>query len=310
MSAEARMDEILKDTNEVHPQLLLKGLKPAKPFFIGIDSDGCVFDTMVIKQMECFCPSLIKNFELQLIADYVRETWEFVSLYSKNRGANRFIALVETIKLLGDRPEVRAFKDVLPDLTPVVEWINNETRLGNPALKKYASETANPIIDKALCWSLESNEMMVKSVGGVSPFDNVIQALEKIHEKADAVVVSQCAGEVLEFEWDNHEMGGLVYGIAGQEYGSKTEQLAIAAVGKYPAKQILMIGDAPGDKKAAENNGVLFFPIIPGQEVGSWKRFDEEGLDRFLQGRFAGAYQRALIEEYDDHLADVPPWSK
>ena len=31
-------------------------LKPRYDFFIGIDSDGCAFDTMEIKHKECFCP--------------------------------------------------------------------------------------------------------------------------------------------------------------------------------------------------------------------------------------------------------------
>ena len=35
------------------PVAKLKELRPTKEFFIGIDSDGCVFDTMEIKQKEC-----------------------------------------------------------------------------------------------------------------------------------------------------------------------------------------------------------------------------------------------------------------
>jgi len=31
------------------PAQVLKGFKPGKDFFIGIDSDGCVFDSMEIK---------------------------------------------------------------------------------------------------------------------------------------------------------------------------------------------------------------------------------------------------------------------
>ena len=52
-----------------------------------------------------------------------------------------------------------------------------------------------------------------------------------------------------------------------------------------------MIGDAPGDYKAAVANDALFFPINPGAEEASWKRFYEEGIDRFLAGTFAGEYQ-------------------
>ncbi|HYW94004.1 MAG TPA: hypothetical protein VE870_00285, partial [Bacteroidales bacterium] len=99
------------------PHDLLNKLQPGKPFFIGIDSDGCAFDTMEIKQKECFCPNLIKSFELQKISKYARETWEFVNLYSTTRGINRFLALIETFRLLSERPEVKARGMELPDLS-------------------------------------------------------------------------------------------------------------------------------------------------------------------------------------------------
>ena len=35
----------------------LADLKPHGGFFVGIDSDGCAFDTMEIKHKECFCPN-------------------------------------------------------------------------------------------------------------------------------------------------------------------------------------------------------------------------------------------------------------
>ena len=43
----------------------LKAFRPRHEFFVGIDSDGCVFDTMEIKHKECFCPAFIKHFGLQ-----------------------------------------------------------------------------------------------------------------------------------------------------------------------------------------------------------------------------------------------------
>ena len=39
-------------------------LKPTKEFFVGIDSDGCAFDSMEIKHKECFIPNFIKHFGL------------------------------------------------------------------------------------------------------------------------------------------------------------------------------------------------------------------------------------------------------
>ena len=64
-----------------------------------------------------------------------------------------------------------------------------------------------------------------------------------------------------------------------------------------------MIGDAPGDLKAAKEAGALFFPILPGREDESWHKFYDEGFPRFLGNTFAGEYQEALLAEFDSSLA-------
>ncbi len=69
-----------------------------------------------------------------------------------------------------------------------------------------------------------------------------------------------------------------------------------------------MIGDAPGDFNAAKPNHCLFFPINPGDEETSWQRFYEEGIDKFLSGTFAGAYQQDLLAEFDRYLPEKPTW--
>src|SRR5688500_19059958 len=86
----------------------LREFKPTKDFFIGIDSHGCVFDSMEIKHKECFTPMFIKHFHLQAVSKYAREVWEFVNLYSKTRGANRFPALARSLNLLRERGPVKA----------------------------------------------------------------------------------------------------------------------------------------------------------------------------------------------------------
>jgi hypothetical protein len=88
--------------------------------------------------------------------------------------------------------------------------------------------------------------------------------------------------------------------------GTKQESLALAR--HYDAGKTLMIGDAPGDHKAAAANDTLFFPINPGAEEASWQRLYDEGLDRFLNGTFAGDYQQQLLEEFDRYLPEQPPW--
>ena len=122
------------------------------------------------------------------------------------------------------------------------------------------------------------------------------------------MVVSQTPTEALEREWAEHHIAKMVRMIAGQEMGTKTEHLKFAAVGKYAPDKILMIGDAPGDYKAAKANNALFFPIVPGQEEKSWKQFHDEAIEKFFDGTFAGGYAEKLLEEFDSSLPEKPSW--
>lgn len=290
------------------PQQLLKDIKQEKEFFIGIDSDGCVFDTMEIKQKECFCPNFIKYWNLQIISRYARETWEFVNLYSKTRGYNRFLALIEAITLLQDRFEVKTRKAKLPDMKPIIEWTKKESKLGNPALEKYTSTINEPILNRALNWSKAVNEDIKELVKGIPPFPYVKESLEKIIKNADSIVVSQTPVEALTREWEENDLEKFVRFIAGQEYGTKAEHIALGAKGKYPDNKILMIGDAYGDYKAAKSNEVLFYPVNPGHEEESWERFYKEALDKFFNGTYKGDYEKSLIDEFDTYLPELPPW--
>ena len=292
------------------PHKVLQDLKPEKEFFIGIDSDGCAFDTMEIKHKECFCPTTIKYWDLQKVSKYARDAWDFVNLYSKSRGCNRFHALIQVLDLLRERKEVIARGANIPEILEVKEWVKKESKLGNPALEKYAAEVRNPVINQALQWSKAINVAIEDMVHDIPPFPFMRESLEKMIQKADAMVVSQTPGEALEREWKEHNIDKHVRIICGQEYGTKTEHLKYGAKGKYPDNKILMIGDAPGDMKAAKSNGVLFFPVNPGHEEDSWERFYKEALDKFFNGKYEGAYENSLIEEFNKYLPDSPPWKK
>ena len=45
-------------------------------FFVGIDSDGCAFDTMEIKHKECFIPNIINSWDLQSVSRFARQAAE------------------------------------------------------------------------------------------------------------------------------------------------------------------------------------------------------------------------------------------
>lgn len=290
------------------PAKVLKELKPKHKFFIGIDSDGCAFDTMEIKHKECFIPNIIKYWNLQAVSKYAREAAEFVNLYSKWRGINRFPALVMAFDLLKDRKEVRKRNVIIPEVKELREFIDSGLPLGNPSLKKVVESNGSPVLKMALEWSEAVNLAIADMVSGIPPFPYVRESLEKLESVADMIVVSATPGEALNKEWSENGIEKYVREIAGQEMGSKKEHLALAAVGKYEPDHILMIGDAPGDMKAAKENNALFYPIVPGEEDESWQRFFEESADVFMEGRYAGEYEERLIQEFLDHLPEIPPW--
>ena len=287
---------------------VLKNLQPEKKFFVGIDSDGCAFPTMELKHKECFIPNIVKYYGLQQVSKYIREAAEFVNLYSKWRGINRFPALIKAVELISERPEVQKSGVKLPDLSEVQKWIDTGVALGNPALEAEVKANGNPDLTKCLEWSKAVNASVDWMVEGCGPFAYMRESLEKIGEQADIVVVSATPVPALEKEWNEHDVAKYVRVIAGQEMGSKKEHLALAAKGKYDPDKILMVGDAPGDMRAAKANDALFFPINPGHEEKSWQRMHEEAFDKFVAGEYAGAYEAKLIEEFEALLPDTPTW--
>ncbi len=289
---------------------MLAEMQPQYPFFVGIDSDGCAFDSMEIKHKECFCPNTIKHWNLQPVSKYAREAVEFVNLYSKWRGINRWPALLMVFDLLGEREEVKARQAEVTRAPKLRQFIASGHPLSSDGLRAYMAEHPDPELNRAWAWTTGVNAAIADLVRGVPPFPYVRESLELLEKQADVVVVSATPGEALIREWEEHDIARYARVIAGQEMGSKKQHLALAARGKYRPDHILMIGDAPGDMEAARANGALFFPINPGHEEESWERFYEEGLGRFMAGEFGGAYEAALVAEFEKLLPGVPPWKR
>lgn len=286
----------------------IRNFPKSRDFLICIDSDGCAFDAMEIKHKECFAPNFINHWNLQPVAKYAREVWEFVNLYSETRGCNRFQAVIHALDLLAKRPEVIARGYQKPDLTALRTWVAEEKFLGNPALEQAVKRTGDPILTQALNWSYGVNRYVAEIVRGVPPFPSVRAALQKAFAVADLMVVSATPGEALIREWHEHDLARFMKVIAGQEAGTKADHISIAKDGRYDAKKVLKIGDALGDLQAAKANDVCFFPIYPGQEEESWQAFIDEGLERFLEGNFTGEYENERIATFCKLLPSSPPW--
>lgn len=281
-------------------------ISPKHKFLVGIDSDGCAFDTMELKHKECFIPQIINHYNLQAISKYAREAAEFVNLYSKSRGINRFPALIEALEWLQKRPEVaaRGVKIEIPE--SLRSWVKTETKLGNPALEVKVKETGDKALTECLTWSKAVNKWIDDMVRHVPPFPYVRESLEKLSSQADLIVCSATPNAALKKEWNEHGIDKYITEICGQEVGTKKEILVNSQ--KYAANHTLMIGDAPGDYSAAKANNCLFYPINPGAEEASWERFYNESIAKFFDGSFAGDYQAKLLAEFDRYLPEKPSW--
>ena len=291
------------------PQAVLRNFQTRHPFFVGIDSDGCVFDSMEVKHKECFIPRFIEFYHLAGVAKYARECWEFANLYSKDRGVNRFPGLTKTLDLMAQRPEVKKRGAKLPAIPETRAWIKRESKLANPTLKLEVEATTNAELEHLLSWSVAVNESVDALVHNLPPFPFVRECLEFLQAKADTMVVSATPMKSLLKEWQEHGIDGMVDLIAGQEQGSKVEHLQLAAgPERYARDHVLMVGDAHGDRKAAEANGVLFYPINPGHEEASWERLYREALPHFFAGTYGGTYMAARIAEFEALLPAQPAW--
>ena len=294
----------------------LKDFKPKKKFFVGIDSDGCAFDSMGIKQRECFCPWMIGYFGLQPVAQAARECKDFADLFSNTRGANRHKTIKRILaELLPSHPMVKERNFKVPQFPHYFAWVDDpKSVLSDDGLKQAIEKATDPAakreLELVLAWSQRVNWAIKEIVKQMPPFPYVRESLEKIGPLADVIVVSATPGEALIREWQEHDIAKYVNVIAGQEMGTKAQHLEYAARGKYQKDHILMIGDALGDLKAARANDALFYPVNPGGEVKSWKRFHDEAFARFIKGRYAGKYEEKLIAEFEKCLPETPPWQK
>ena len=267
-------------------------MKERKKFFVGIDSDGTAFDSMTIKHCDAFIPTMIKVWKLEKYVPEVTKINEQINLYSASRGVNRFPGL----KMAFDCMREQGIP--VPEYEELAGFVDAKIGLSNDALKKYMKENPSGFLKEVLAWSEEADRIFAEKTENLMPFPYVKEVLEKLGEYADIVVVSSASAASLNKDWKRVGLDRYVTQILGQEAGSKKEQLIASAAGHYEEEHILMIGDAPGDHEAVQKVKGLFYPIIPGKEVESWKNLLEEGMQHFVEEKFTGAYQEQLLEAF------------
>ena len=271
----------------------LKEFKKRKDFLICVDSDGCAMDTMDIKHKKCFGPCLIKEWSLEKWEDEILARWNEINLYSVSRGINRFKGLA--VLLL----EVNEKITKIDGLEDLLTWVNSTKETSNASIKKEIERTNSECLKKVLNWSQSLNLAIDElSDEEKKPFAGVKETLEKMHAFADVAIVSSANNSAVVEEWTKYGLINSVDVIMTQEDGSKAHCIKEMKKKGYAEGKVLMVGDADGDCKAAESNGVYFYPILVKHEAESWEKLNSEALNLFEKGRLSEEYRKNLIKEF------------
>ena len=267
-------------------------------FLICVDSDGCAMDTMDIKHFRCFGPCMIEVWGLHAHEQELLARWNEVNLYTMTRGINRFKGLAIALKEAEE-----TYDDVqIDDLETFLRWTETTKELSNRAIEEVLAQKESKSLRMALEWSERVN-VAIKNLPEEEnlPFEGAKAGLAAAHAAADVAIVSSANAGAVREEWTRHNLIEHTDIMLAQDVGTKAYCIGQLLQKGYEKAHVLMIGDAPGDQKAAEDNGVLYYPILVKKEKSSWERFLSEGLEKFLSGTYSGKYQEERINEFQTY---------
>lgn len=278
----------------------IRSFQKSKEYLVCVDSDGCVFDTMDSKHILCFAPSLAEVWDFGERAESVVKRWNDVNLYTMNRGMNRFKALAVLMR------ELHESGMQVGDVTVLEKWITESPELSEPALVRDMEKYDSEILRKTLSWSRRVNKKIKELPEDARRlYDGAAAALQKMHMYADVVIVSTANRASLEDDWGRSGLLQHVDLLLDQNSGSKEYCIRELLKKGYDKDKVIMIGDAPGDYRAAVKNEVFFYPILVRYEEESWKEFRTHGFECLLSGHYGGAYQTERLSEFRKNLDDL-----
>lgn len=267
-----------------------------KDFLLCVDSDGCAIDGMTIKHLRCFGPCYVSVFKMEEHADELLTEWNRWNLYSTTRGKNRFLGLLAILEYANGK----GYANV--DVSALKSWIDTTAELSNKSLDAQMTVVSDPTLTLAKEWSLAVNASVAAlRLDEKKAFDGVGDCFAQAKKDWDIAVVSSANAKAVEDEWSANGIYEYCDEVMTQEHGSKYDCIMRMLNMGYAADKVLMVGDAPGDKAAAEKAGVLFYPIIPTKEVECWKRLRTSVLAAVTDG----SYKDTLMEQYTDEYFAV-----
>lgn len=265
-------------------------------YLVCVDSDGCAMDTMDCKHIHCFGPCMVAEWGLQEWAEPILDRWNVINLYSMTRGINRFKGLSMALT------EIDVQYTPIANLADLQAWVDSGAAPSNDALQIAIDETGSPILKKAMAWSKAVNAAITQLPEELKqPFAGVKEGLAAAAGFADVAIVSSANRDAVLEEWTKFELLGHVDIMLSQDYGSKAHCIAEMLKFGYSPDHVLMVGDAPGDRAAATDNGVYYYPILVRKEAESWTELRETGFTLLQNGEYGG-YESSRIAAFLENL--------
>ncbi len=254
-------------------------------YLICVDSDGCVMDTMTCKHMHCFGPGVVDEWGLQNWEEDVLHLWNNTCLFRLTRGINRFKALDAVLT------EINEKYTPIVGLQALKDWIATAPALSNDMLAARLAETEDEdsriCLRKALLWSREVNEAIDHlPLELKQPIYGAREALRAAARFADIAVVTSANRDAVQEEWNAYGLMQYASVLLAQDSGNKSYCISKLLEFGYEKDHVLMIGDAIGDARAAEKNGVWFYPVLVNWEEESWEMLHTTYLEIFRRGEF------------------------
>lgn len=267
-------------------------------FLVCVDSDGCAMDTMDVKHIRCFGPCMVEEWGLGQWREPILNRWNEINLYSMTRGINRFQGLRLALE------EIDSRYTPIEGVEELAAWVDNARELSNAALKEVIARGGGICLQKALAWSKAVNQAIAVLPEELKrPFPGVLEGLATAYVVADVAVVSSANRDAVAEEWEKHGLAAHVDLLLAQDAGTKAHCIAELLKKGYDPRHVLMVGDAPGDQAAAEQNGVWFYPILVRHEAESWVELRRSGLSKLTAGDYED-YGKKKAVEFRRNLGD------
>ena len=275
---------------------VLKTFVPQKDFLLCVDSDGCVMDTMEIKHKRCFGPCMVDEWDLGNWRKSILKRWNDINLYTMTRGINRFRGLALALG------EIHKKYTAIEGVDEFTAWAETAAELSNRTVEAEYNRTGLAIFRKVLNWSETTNRAIsALSQDDKQPFAYAFDGLSIARSFADVAVISSANRDAVEKEWKLCGLLDYADIVLCQDIGSKAHCIAELLKKGYAPQRVLMVGDAPGDKIAAEKNGVFYYPILVRHENDSWEELISEALPRLREGLYA-PYGERKARQFLDNL--------